>query len=888
MEKRKPRHWDETGVPLGGIGAGKIEFCPSGKFTHITAHNNWDAPICTGAGPTTVPTYTPEGVEGSFFAIWTARKGARALKLTSYAPFATLTEDDIIYCGRFPRAWVRYANVGCELELEAFSPLHLHSDGGDHYRDSSLPIALFTFTVRNPGQEPLPISLAFSWEGMIGHGGYVSPFEARILYPNPEFGRVVPREDGIYPGLWFADPCTDTDPRVHGTYSLMCRADAEATVTYLAGWNTHRNLNGITPFKLWQDFAEDGRFDNLCGDGRAGVLAVSLTLPPGAEEKVTFALAWFFPHLVGSAPGNCDHGHAYANWFSDSWDVATYGLDNLESLYQGTVVWQEALERSNLPPWLVEKLCNDLFPLFSNTWYDARYRCSVNESPTSMRGCAGTIDQRAASNSVYTMCFPELSKAELTLFAEQQIKATDPFRYGLHWNCETGRCDLMLDREGAIRHDVGWDHLEGGRFGSGPNWLTLHWPDLATVFVLQNYEYLAWTGDREYLSYIYPKIKRALAFEERLDQNGDGIADLWGPGCCTYDNIHFPYYGASSFVATLHLAALRAGERLAELQGDEAFAQRCRDIFARVRDTVENVLWDEERGYYLSWLDETAENWADGPRPHPDRSENCMVAQLAGQWFANLLHLGDLLPAEHMRRALRYIAEKNVGLVKGCPANEVTPADGPSFSWPYYVETYALANMIYQGDVEAAVEGFRRIYHAMYEVDGSPWNATLVWEGEDNTERGWGRWYMTQPASWFILPALAGFALDLLRGEMVLAPNPIPEDSTIRRLHQLPLFMPRFWATVDCEQRRGEIQTTFRVTRMIGEEPAALERFVTRLPRDVDPDSVCKFLLYIEDRRVIHLSDCEFDKAGGEIAWCYPFRLSQPGDQIMYKIKWSA
>ena len=66
---------------------------------------------------------TPEGVEGSFLAVWTAKDGARVLKLVSHSAFETLADGDIIYRGRFPRASVRYANLGCELKLEAISPL---------------------------------------------------------------------------------------------------------------------------------------------------------------------------------------------------------------------------------------------------------------------------------------------------------------------------------------------------------------------------------------------------------------------------------------------------------------------------------------------------------------------------------------------------------------------------------------------------------------------------------------------------------------------------------------------------------------------------------------------------------------------------------------------
>ena len=71
----------------------------------------------------------------------------------------------------------------------------------------------------------------------------------------------------------------------------------------------------------------------------------------------------------------------------------------------------------------------------------------------------------------------------MALFAADQIRADDERRYGFHWNTRTGRFALKLDREGAILHDIGWDHLEGGRIGK-QGWLSAHWPDLTSVFVL--------------------------------------------------------------------------------------------------------------------------------------------------------------------------------------------------------------------------------------------------------------------------------------------------------------------------------------------------------------------------------------------------------------------
>jgi len=55
----------ESGVPLGGIGAGKIEFCADGRFTNVTTNNNWDCPIINGVARTPCMPRIKEGFEGS-------------------------------------------------------------------------------------------------------------------------------------------------------------------------------------------------------------------------------------------------------------------------------------------------------------------------------------------------------------------------------------------------------------------------------------------------------------------------------------------------------------------------------------------------------------------------------------------------------------------------------------------------------------------------------------------------------------------------------------------------------------------------------------------------------------------------------------------------------
>ncbi|MDZ7262624.1 MAG: GH116 family glycosyl-hydrolase, partial [candidate division KSB1 bacterium] len=657
-------------------------------------------------------------------------------------------------------------NVGIELSLLAFSPLVLGEDGKQtRYKDSSLPVAIFCYQLKNPGLNKLQVSIAFSWHNLAGVGGYSGRerwIEGKLIKP-PFIGGIEDTKDNFcqfqtkdgVQGLWFSHHGKKQDPRVEGNYSLLIEAPAKGHVSYFAGWDVDGD-----GWDFWEDFSTDGRFNDTTASGNAGALACSLELKPGQEEMVIFVVGWYFPNLLASINHTINYGHAYGNWFQDSWEAASYALTNWRSLLEKTEAWQKRLTESNLPDWFITQLINDLFPLFTNSWYTQDFRFASNESPTHMNGCLGTIDQRAASNSIYTMAFPELAKAELKLFGDQQIEADHPNRYGTHWNFQTGAFDLKLDRLGAIRHDVGWDDLEGGALGD-KKWTTLHWPDLVTVYTLQAFEYYLWTNDKEFFDYVYPKIKLALEFENRLDQDGDGIAELWGPGSHTYDSEAFPYFGASPFVATLHLAALRAAEQMADWKGDTQFKIFCQNAFYKVHQSLMEKLWDDQRGHFHNWVDSLYTNWAVSERPHSERSESCFIGQLAGTWFTRLLNLEPILDKETEEQALAKMTELNHHLVSHCPANEVTPEGKASASWIYYVETYYCANCIYGNQKDAGFEAEKKIARAKYQTHQSPWDSPLNWEGAGNSVAGWGRWYMTNPASWFVLLAIEGIHLNL-------------------------------------------------------------------------------------------------------------------------------
>lgn len=852
-----PSPRNEAGVPLGGIGAGKIELCADGRFTNVTTNNNVDCPITDGFARTPMmprilegapgsvyensvrrqSINAPEGLPGAWLAVYTPQVGALLLKTVGRPAFSAIDASSIEFEGRFPVATYRYRGMGdLDLSTEAFSSFE-PTDESDEYRHSSLPLALFTLAARNTGSSPMPVTLAFSWQNLNGIGGYAG---TPINRPDPTSPTY--RVDETGSGLWFGhDPAADVDPRTLGDYSLRMRCDRSAAISWHAGWELERD--GLD---VWGQFADGGALANAKGHGRGGALAATVELEPGSSATVVFSLAWHMPRLLAaelrwdhlvrpsSAPPpptsieRRDYGHAYQRWFSDSWEAAGYGLDHATSLRERVDRWHASLDRSSLPEPMPTALANDLCAFLSATWYTRDGLYAMNESPTDMNGCMGTLDQRGAGCGAVASLLPGLDRSELQMFARDQIRAEgDERRFGPHHDTRSGGWGVTLDRAGAILHDVGWDHLEAGRLGDR-KWSSAHWPELTSLFVLQGYQHALLAGDIEWLDRVYPQMKEALRFQVRLDQDGCGAPDLWGPGSCTYDTELYPYFGASSYTTGLFLAALSVMRVLSAERGDVEFLAWVDEHAARARRVMDEHLWDEDGGYYISW-------WKLGLDGSPDqRSPNSQISQLAGAWWADILGVPPIVEEARRRRALEAVYRMNVEPVSGCPADEATPDGTCLQSMAALAVPHFGAHAIAAGLPDLGWEAVRRIYRVRYELDRSPWDSPLQWSGPGNEEPQWGRWYMSNPSSWYLPLAIAGVRTDRLRGQLSVAPS---WPSAWGDALDMPVYVPDIQVRVNARRAARSATVSFAVER-ITSEPIEFGRVSVRLPADVSPARV--------------------------------------------------
>jgi uncharacterized protein (DUF608 family) len=223
----------------------------------------------------------------------------------------------------------------------------------------------------------------------------------------------------------------------------------------------------------------------------------------------------------------------------------------------------------------------------------------------------------------------------------------------------------------------------------------------------------------------------------------------------TYD---IEFYGPNPLSGIYYLAALRAMTRLAAIMDEPALAAYCEDGFQRGSQRLDALLWNGE--YYVQAIE-------DANAYKYQLGSGCLADQLIGQFHAHVLGLGDLLPADHVRGAIKSVFDHNfrtsfhthVNPQRTYVLNDEAgllmctwPRGGrPKFPFVYSdevwtgVEYHVAAELIYNGWLD---EGLRIVKALRDRHDGlrrNPWDEVEC-----------GHHYARSMSSWAVLLALSG------------------------------------------------------------------------------------------------------------------------------------
>ena len=758
------RQLSEIAFPLGGIGTGTVSLGGRGDLRDWEIFNrpnkNRSLPFTFVALWTKKPdaAATVKVVESALLPPFRGGQGYPRERAQGLPRFRGAR-----FGGTYPIAEIAFDDPALPLDvsLEAFNPfVPLDTDA------SSLPVAVFRYTLRNRSKGPVEASLAFSILNAIGYDGKSALGGNRFEGFGQNVTRV--RREAPLVGLDLTSRKYEADDIRFGSMALVTTA---ADVSARARWESGAWWDS---FQKWFDeYAAGGQVQEIdeagpTADGTSdyATLAPRCTLKAGESRRVEFVLAWFFPLRANYWNGEPEVKgqklrNDYAARFADAWDVARQTVAALPRLERDTRAFRDALASSTLPSAVVDAVSSQMSIIRTNTCLLLEGRQFFAFEGTNDDGGCCPMNCTHVWNYEQALAhlFPEL---------ERSMRVTD--------------FTINLKPDGAMAFRT---LVPTGR----AVWKFKPAADGQMGCVLKLYREWQLSGDSAFLRRLWPAARRALEYAWlHWDADRDGVME--GEQHNTYD---IEFYGPNTMMGTLYLGALAAGERMARAVGDLAAATEYRRVFDSGRAKLDAELW--RGGYYVQRVPELSqiktldvenrEAWyasaVDTGGVKYQYGEGCLSDQLLGQWFAEVVGLGHLLPAAHVRETLTSIFRHNFrhdfqdhpntqriyalndekGLVLCSWPNGRRPALPFVYSDEVWtgIEYQVAAHLIYEGLV---MEGLAITKAVRDRYDGerrNPWNEVEC-----------GSHYARALASWSLLTALSGYHYSAPESRLSFAP----------------------------------------------------------------------------------------------------------------------
>lgn len=776
-------HPDKSGVPLGGIGAGNVNFTPSGAFNRIGI-NNIHMPI--------------KHSDGSFFSVWVNdNKDKKVFKLVQKDRIKGSKMDGVEvvkYKGLFPFAELDFEDkeLPIDIKIKAHSSLVPHN-----LKDSSLPVVWFTVELES--KKDCDVSVALSWEDFIGCYRDCGKVEGMD-------GQIIGERRKIFNGeKWGMPPKIETFAQNYsgnGLVGVKQYVDKDIVPlrwTYqnynnnviIAAENKNNQIVSVlnsysvkNEMKEWKDFIKDGIFiqekNNViltpCNSpSKASAVAVKVSLKANQKETIGFTLSWFAPEVkIDTATTskdrywkyNTDYSKYYHNYFKSIDDVLVYAMKNKDRLEKSSKEWQEPVLNSTLPDWYKFKLINSGYVIYTNITLNKRGDMMVNEG--AMGGLAGTMDQRISSHPFYQKFFTELDRSEMNIFAD----AMDPEGYILHF----------------IGHYYGGMGTIGGKVPTEKG----HMLDNSSGWIIQLVKDFEQTGDIDYLKQHLWRVEKIMKYLSSCMPENCNIP----VGATTYDDfVHPPVY---SYYAGVWLATLKAYRQIGIALKRNDIVKYAEKQFDISQKEIIEKLWN---GNFFSY----------GCEPDGSKSlDNILfTGQLAGQFLSRYCGWGDIYPWYMVQSSLEMQFKESLSKTPDFYANKVWDLNlghgidkKGSQCWPFYLESYTALAGMQAGYFDDAMDILRHI-QLVHLRHGYTWTQNLWNPGEVT--------YMTAPVTWFSTDVLAGAGINVLDKELRLAPIVKGNNKTI-----YPLFYPKFWGQIEIDPIKKSI--VFKITKLFDEK----------------------------------------------------------------------
>ncbi len=353
------------GMPMGGIGGGNYNFLPSGLYNTTYVRVTADA----GAPARCIAYQNRSGATA--FSDSLVNAGAMTTTFTGFWPTVDMT----------------YYQAGMldSISLECFSPIIAGAGIANDNMYSSLPLAVYIFTITNNSASYDTTAIALS------NGATTT-----VLNDPVRTWRVV--------GIQSATVCVMVDTaKSDPADSITC---GNTRATFMAG--------------------------GMLNNGSAGILAKRIVLKPNSSRTISFAVSWT----------NVTGGY-YQNYFTTAQGLANYGRDSAAILDALVNNWHNKILKSNIPAWLSDLAINSLHVYNCMTDYTTATTNGVagtyGMAESMSSGNYGTNDQAYHAHFALSCFAPQAEWSQVARMAGCQLSS------GLFPHLYTGDNSLRTD-----------------------------------------------------------------------------------------------------------------------------------------------------------------------------------------------------------------------------------------------------------------------------------------------------------------------------------------------------------------------------------------------------------------------------------------------------------
>jgi len=641
-----------TGVPLGGIGTGGITRASDGRFSRWTVKGGGVAKFSMPANGFLLRTQT----EGNAPRVRALQPAPETNEFSAFA-FEDMAPA---WGGLFPFAWHHHEQLdGVEAECKSFSPVI----PGD-LASAVLPVAVFNWRLTNHGTRPLDASLAFTFANL--NGWFDSFTETR---PPRVAAGCFNRPIEIAQGTGVAldrRRVSDCPPEGTGEWAISISGGVNATHSRTVCFDGTGDGSAFRdPFLASGDapdlgggWVSESGFRETPPAHPTAAVAARVTLAPGESHTMRATLVWDLP-VIGFG-----QGRRWLRAHTDTWGRARRSAAALTAhAHRNASDWERRIENWH------DRMADELG--------DAPHRAgmAINESYFLVDGLtvatSATDSPKGVSHFGLIEChdYALYNTMDLWVYAAEAVGRFFP---ELAASVARDFADLLLDDDlsqrrhrwdeslfpinpnGACPHDLGGPGEDPFVVANSYTYRdSTLWKDLNSDLVLCIYREGRRMG-RDWRLDRFAAVKAAIDHLQQFDRDGDGLIENDGTPDQTFDNI--PMTGPSSYCGGLWIAALLAGTALATEAGETALAKAWREQAEAAKTAF------DARLYNGSWYRVDT----DGPF-----SEACFIEQLFGPFLARRLGLGDIVPEDHARSALKEIFRRNF-VEAGCGEGAVS------------------------------------------------------------------------------------------------------------------------------------------------------------------------------------------------------------------------